>query len=325
VGVGFPGNQTSINAIAEAASTVAFTNTRKTGELKLTKNVQSPFTADKNASYPFTVTLEMMSEQLNTTGITVTGGSDSQVSSSGNKVIVKVKASKASPATISGIPIDAKYTVVEDSFNSPAPSSDFDITYKDKGTGSSDEEAQSTHAAHTLTTTGTYEVEVENKRKVVPVSIRKVSASDQNAGLAGAEFTLNLTGAAEGNDWRNAQLESTSESQGYLVRKNFTGQDTGNVLYLPLGEYTLTETKAPVGYNKLSQPITFEVTTGGVKDYTDSVYDSSANSGPVDGVYPLLVGNSTGVELPSTGGLGILPYYMAGIVLLGLFLVLCIV
>ena len=93
-----------------------------------------------------------------------------------------------------------------------------------------------------------------------------------------------------------------------------------------MGKYILTETKAPTGYNKLSAPITFEVTENGVDNFTESVLGKASSAvGQSNGVVPLLVGNSTGVELPSTGGLGASSYYMLGVLLLGFFLVLCFV
>ena len=106
-------------------------------------------------------------------------------------------------------------------------------------------------------------------------------------------------------------VKATVDANGYL---QFTG--------LQVGEYTLTETYTPEGYNTCS-PITFTVTApynedatavvGGTVTWTsnnDNVkYDAEKKAFYVE------VLNTTGKVLPSTGGIGTTIFYVLGTVL----------
>lgn len=77
------------------------------------------------------------------------------------------------------------------------------------------------------------------------------------------------------------------------------------------GTYYLEETKAPVGYNKLTAPIIVVIkstlpTAGGDASYTVKYGETT----PADHV--VRVENKAGVELPSTGGMGTTIFYVVG-------------
>lgn len=77
------------------------------------------------------------------------------------------------------------------------------------------------------------------------------------------------------------------------------------------GTYYLEETKAPVGYNKLTAPIIVVIkstlpTAGGDASYTVKYGETT----PADHV--VRVENKAGVELPSTGGMGTTLFYVIG-------------
>ena len=80
-----------------------------------------------------------------------------------------------------------------------------------------------------------------------------------------------------------------------------------NINGLDEGSYKLIETKAPAGYNKLTQPITQAITTVG--DYSTLTTDLTSGT---SGVTTINVANNAGTVLPSTGGSGITILYIIG-------------
>ena len=86
---------------ATAPRTAAFTNTRKTGELKIHKQVISPLAADKEAEYTFTVYLDA---DINK--------SFGDVEFKNGVATVTIKGGESK--TISGLPVGVHYTVVEE-------------------------------------------------------------------------------------------------------------------------------------------------------------------------------------------------------------------
>ena len=76
------------------------------------------------------------------------------------------------------------------------------------------------------------------------------------------------------------------------------------------GEYTLTETKAPDGYQMLSKSVTITVNNGhvAVSDVPGVLKDSDSNS--------ITVINNTGEELPETGGPGTTILTIGGLLLM---------
>ena len=85
---------------------------------------------------------------------------------------------------------------------------------------------------------------------------------------------------------------------------SFRGLDTG--------DYYLLETKAPDGYNALKEAVTVAITASYNEDGT--IASSSAFVGENDGQFSqtAAIENSTGAQLPSTGGIGTILLYVIG-------------
>lgn len=158
--------------------------------------------------------------------------------------------------------------------------------------------------------------------------------ADNATRLAGAEFTLAPKGGAA-ISFVQVTAGSAAENAVYRVAKaGETGTTTtittpanGKVVFQGLknGEYTLTETKAPAGYNKLASAIGVKV--NGQNDGTDATdatvtitYNndngSDYNQTASNGVIP--VQNKSGAILPSTGGMGTIAFTVIGVLVIAL-------
>lgn len=99
-----------------------------------------------------------------------------------------------------------------------------------------------------------------------------------------------------------------------------TVDDNGIVRFTGLGagEYTLTETKAPDGYNKID-PINFTITFDPATKTFATTVDTITYQ-PADGGLHSEIVNKPGTTLPSTGGIGTKIFYTVGSILaLGAF------
>lgn len=150
--------------------------------------------------------------------------------------------------------------------------------------------------------------------------------------LAGAEFTLAHKGGTAISFVKVA--DSATQNAVYRVAKadetgttTITTPENGKVDFQGLknGEYTLTETEAPAGYNKLASAIGVKV--DGRNDGTDntdatvtitynndngSVYGEHASNGVIP------VRNKSGVTLPGTGGMGTIAFTVIGVLVIAL-------
>lgn len=110
------------------------------------------------------------------------------------------------------------------------------------------------------------------------------------------------------SDGTTSKIKAAVDANGYIV---FTG--------LGKGTYTLTETKAPEGYNKLDKPITVtldcQLPADYIKDQTCTWKATGANV-QADGTILLKVENKKGSMLPSTGGMGTTIFTVSGLALM---------
>lgn len=173
-------------------------------------------------------------------------------------------------------------------------------------------------------------VETEVKVYTFKLALTKVAsyaegtAEENKIKLANAEFTLKN---ADGKFATvvNGKITGWVASNGTTLTSDVNGLI--NVDGLDAGIYTLTETKAPAGYNKLADPIILTITSSIGDDgiltdlkasYTaDGKADVHTTGAVKDtGTVSLEVTNNSGAQLPSTGGIGTTIFYAVGIILM---------
>lgn len=163
--------------------------------------------------------------------------------------------------------------------------------------------------------------------------------TDGAARLPGAKFTLapkngdpmSFVKVKDGNATENAvyRVATDDEKTSTTITTTTTiiTPASGKVDFQGLknGEYTLTETEAPSGYNKLASAIGVKVE--GQNDGTDTTnatvhitynndngsnYDKTASKGVIP------VQNKSGVVLPGTGGMGTIAFTVIGVLVIAL-------
>lgn len=116
--------------------------------------------------------------------------------------------------------------------------------------------------------------------------------------LADGETKLSFVKDANGN-YRVAAAGEDGATTTITVKNGKV-----NIYGLAGKAYTLTETKAPDGYNKLVTPETVDLTSGSKAHAT--IADNTYTEGGV------VVKNNAGTVLPSTGGMGTTLFYVIG-------------
>lgn len=146
--------------------------------------------------------------------------------------------------------------------------------------------------------------------KTFEIKVDKYKSGESSTKLNGATFALyrtlldGETGGMEiplakdlGNPIQGKLLETLTTADGGVAL--FKKYEANGTKY----DYYLVETNAPSGYNLLANAIKV--------NFTDT--DVAAK----DGVYTVQVENSSGIELPITGGMGTVIFTALGIVLMG--------
>lgn len=173
--------------------------------------------------------------------------------------------------------------------------------------------------------------------KVIPISLYKIGNSTPSTSLSGVKFKLYSDA-----DCADTHLV-TQDARGTAIGTSgeiTTGSDgTVKIGILNAGTYYLQETATQDGYNKLSELVTITVAEDGTISYSQEShspskqYNSNSNAANLvkengglfitgtddDGNatgYTITVNNTTGVELPNTGGPGTLLYTLSGIALM---------
>ena len=148
-------------------------------------------------------------------------------------------------------------------------------------------------------------ITLTNRYSPIEFTVTKVDAAYPDIRLANAEFYLsrkNEEGKTEYYacdditklvTWVGEQAEATKLTSDPTQGKTY---GTFKVYGLPDGQYSLVEVKAPDGYQLPSENFTFTVTDGVVNYVSDNEPATKGTN--------ITVTNTTGTELPETGGAG---------------------
>ena len=175
--------------------------------------------------------------------------------------------------------------------------------------------------------TGTPSTADTPKDKVIVFTYKldttKVDSKDADAKLQGAEFKLKnsenkyaVVNEGKVTSWDDEGTTLTSDAQGLF---SVTGLDAGT--------YYLHETKAPAGYNLPASDFKVEITATTVngQNWSGTAADAltalqvkvdggtAINGNIQDGNVAINIANTQGSSLPSTGGMGTVLLYVAGI------------
>lgn len=161
------------------------------------------------------------------------------------------------------------------------------------------------------------------------IDVDKYATGEETKKLPGAEFILTRevkTGEGEATKTQYAIVEDGKLKEWSDSKENATTLKTDNqgkisVAGLEAGTYYLKETKAPDGYNLLTDKVTVTITatmgTGTeanvLKTLTSTVNNENNNNIDLtEGIVTVKVANSAGSQLPSTGGMGTTLFYVIG-------------
>lgn len=142
--------------------------------------------------------------------------------------------------------------------------------------------------------------------------IKKVDGEDNV--LQGVSFQLSKTVTADGGaktmyaQVTNNVLTGWTEQQDQATTLTTDADGAIAVTGLDAGSYILTETATLSGYNLLNDTITVEIADDGTVTYK---LTSSAEAAAAT----IKIVNTTGAELPSTGGIGTTIFYVVGSIL----------
>ena len=150
----------------------------------------------------------------------------------------------------------------------------------------------------------------------------EITKTDKTSGevLSGAEFELT-------KDSSKLYFVKTADGVYYQANSSDTGATTTlvvdnngklNIFGLDEGTYSLTEKKAPAGYNKATESKEIKIADANL----DGALDDETGS---TGIYKLTFPNTKGFQLPVTGGAGTVAFVAGGVVFVGLGIALLVI
>ena len=168
-----------------------------------------------------------------------------------------------------------------------------------------------------------YKINIAVNRTEITTSISKADGSaisDKKIKNAAMQITFFKKDANDASKSIEAKFEIKKDGTklanfGEITdeKGQFKVTSAGTTLtHLPDGSYELTEITAPAGYNLLTEPISFVIENGKLKN-TENVSDV-VTFNPTDKTVTIF--NTAGIQLPETGGMGTLMTTMSGMALM---------
>ena len=172
---------------------------------------------------------------------------------------------------------------------------------------------------------------LEEVKTIYTYAIALKKVNDKGVALPGAVFQFPFYVKSTPDKDGAYIYAGTTEGEG--LTNQITTPDSGVIVVkgVESGDYTITEFKAPDGYNKLTAPVTIEAEKTGATSTYKTVYldkdgnvvgkdaDTKVTKVEVDietiAATAVVVVNKAGTELPSTGGMGTTVFYVLGSVL----------
>ncbi len=149
--------------------------------------------------------------------------------------------------------------------------------------------------------------EITNTINDYEVGIQKIGDGNEDNKLNGATFDL----YTDEDHTVKAKDASGKEIASFTTAGEGDNKGKATVGNLLPGKYYLAETDAPDGYKLLTEDVVITIDSRGV------TYGSSSTPATViDGIYTIIVSDTSGAELPMTGGPGTLIYTLGGMLLM---------
>lgn len=169
---------------------------------------------------------------------------------------------------------------------------------------------------------------LENEETIFTYAIALKKVNDKGVALRGAVFEFPFYVKADADNDGVYIYAGINPGEG--LTNKITTPDDGVIVVkgVASGSYTITEFKAPDGYNKLTGPVTVVAKkTGATSTHTTVYLDENGNITNTEtekdvkvdianiAATAVVVVNKAGTELPSTGGMGTTVFYVLGSVL----------
>ena len=171
--------------------------------------------------------------------------------------------------------------------------------------------------------------EIKEKETIYTYAIALKKVNNKGVALPGAIFEFPFYVHTTPDTTDGAYIYA-GENAGEGLTNQITTPADGVIIVkgVKTGRYTITEFKAPDGYNKLTAPVTVEAvktssTTTSKTVYLDEKGDPTNETTAIEvkvenndiAATAVVVVNKAGTELPSTGGMGTTIFYVLGAVL----------